>query len=173
MTQWAVSTRQLMRLGLLSALVFISGCVSSPKINPDSPQGSHKTPTWTGRLSLQIKSQPEQAFFAGFELRGNAAQGELSLYSPIGSTLGLMRWSPGQATLESSGDIKKFSSADELLEKSTGAAIPLSALFDWLRGTNTALSGWSADLSRQPDGRIDAIRREPAPLTQLRIVLNQ
>jgi outer membrane lipoprotein LolB len=157
-----------MLVGLASSAFLVSSCASTPSTANSQAQ----TDEWAGRISLQIQSEPAQAFFAGFELRGNAERGELTLSSPIGNTLGLMRWSPGQATLATGGEIKNYNSADELLEKSTGAAIPLSALFDWLHGTNTALSGWTADLSRQPDGRIDATRRLPVPLTQLRIVLN-
>ncbi|WP_238342632.1 outer membrane lipoprotein LolB [Polaromonas vacuolata] len=169
MSRLFLSRRSLAFAGLVSSALIMSGCASTPT----SINQQDQTDVWAGRLSLQIHSEPAQAFFAGFELRGNAQQGELSLTSPIGSTLGLMRWSPGQATLATGGEIKRYSSTDELIEKSTGAAIPLSALFDWLRGTNTVLSGWTADLSRQQDGRIDATRRSPAPLTQLRIVLNQ
>ena len=55
----------------------------------------------------------------------------------------------------------------------TGAAIPIAALFDWLKGENTRLNGWSADLSGLDTGRIVATRTEPAPQTRLRIVLDQ
>jgi outer membrane lipoprotein LolB len=169
LSQLFLSRRTLAFTGLAASALILSGCANTlTSINKQN-----QTDVWAGRLSLQIRTEPAQAFFAGFELRGNAQQGELSLTSPIGSTLGVMRWSPGQATLTTGGEIKRYSSTDELLEKSTGAAIPLSALFDWLRGTNTVLSGWTADLSRQPEGRIDATRSSPAPLTQLRIVLNQ
>jgi outer membrane lipoprotein LolB len=128
---------------------------------------------WAGRISLQVETEPPQAFFAGFELRGKAGRGQLTLTNPIGSILGVMRWSPNEALLESGDTTRRFASVDELMEQTTGAAIPVSALFDWLNGQNSVHSGWSADLSRQPGGRIDAIRSDPAPLTKLRIVLDQ
>ena len=128
---------------------------------------------WTGRLSLQIQTDPPQNVYAGFELRGNPVQGELHLNTPLGNTVVAAHWSPGQASLRSGGKTSSFRSIDELLAGATGAALPASALFDWLAGKNTASNGWVADLTQQAAGRISARRSEPAPLTELRIVLDQ
>ena len=128
---------------------------------------------WAGRIGLQIQSEPAQAFFAGFELRGRPEQGELTLTSPVGSVLGILRWSAVDAQLESGGDTKRFPSVDALLLQTTGAAVPVIALFDWLEGRNTSMNGWSADLSRHDSGRITARRSDPAPTADLRIVLDQ
>ncbi len=155
---------------LLFATFLIAGCAH--KTSPGHISDAEKK-LWTGRLSLQIQTDPPQAFFAGFELNGDPTRGELSLTSPVGNVLGIMRWSPDQAVLESGSDVKRFASVDTLLAQTTGAAIPVAALFDWLKGVNTQLSGWSADLSRLDLGRIVATRDEPAPPARLRIVLDQ
>ena len=158
-------------LGLpLIATFLIAGCAR--KIYRNDLNDTEKR-LWTGRISLQIQSDPPQAFFAGFELKGRSERGELLLTSPIGNVLGVMRWSPDEAVLESGNETKRFTSVDALLEQTTGAAIPIAALFDWLRGENTRLNGWSADLSGLDTGRIVATRVEPAPQTRLRIVLDQ
>ena len=163
--------RRTIALGLpLIATFLIAGCAR--KIYRADPNDTEKK-LWTGRISLQIQSDPPQAFFAGFELKGFAERGELSLTSPVGNVLGIMRWSPDEAVLESGNETKRFTSVDALLEQTTGAAIPIAALFDWLQGTNTQLNGWSADLSGLDTGRIVATRTEPAPQTRLRIVLDQ
>ena len=167
----ATPDKRALLLGLSSVAIFlIAGCAR--KIYRDDPDDLEKK-FWTGRISLQIQSDPVQAFFAGFELKGRAERGELSLTSPLGNVLGIMRWSPDEAALESGNGIKRFPSVDALLEQTTGAAIPIAALFDWLKGTNTQLDGWSADLSGLDTGRIVATRTEPAPQTRLRIVLDQ
>jgi outer membrane lipoprotein LolB len=114
---------------------------------------------------------PERAGAGLFELRGNPAQGELVLNSPLGTSLAVLRWSPGEAVLDSGGQIRRFDSVDALVETATGAALPLPALFDWLAGKPTALDGWSADLSQHPEGRISASRTTPKPRVDLRIVL--
>lgn len=127
-----------------------------------------------GRISLQIQSDPAQSFSASFELKGKAEQGELTLISPLGNVLGILRWSPLEATLDSgSQPVQRFSSVDALMAQATGAAVPLSALFAWLQGDNANVSGWSADLSRHGEGRISASRAQPAPQAELRVILDQ
>ena len=84
-----------------------------------------------------------------------------------------MRWTPSEALLEQNGSIRRFASTDELLAQTTGAAVPVSALFDWLGGKNTAAPGWAADLSQQGNGRVSAKRTAPAPQADLRIVLDK
>jgi outer membrane lipoprotein LolB len=160
-------------MALLSSLsfaaVFMAGCAHPTAATGRNNDATH--PAWTGRLSLQVHSEPPQAFFAGFELKGNPAQGELTLSSPLGNSLAVLRWSPQEAVLDSGNQVQRFASVDELIETATGAAIPLPALFDWLGGRNTAAGGWSADLSQQADGRISASRTAPQPRTDLRVVL--
>jgi outer membrane lipoprotein LolB len=148
----------------------IAGCAS---IAPATTMNHAQTGLWSGRISLQILGEPAQAFSAGFELEGQAERGRLQLTNPLGNILGVMRWSPGEAVLESGRDVKRFASADALLEATTGAAIPLDALFDWLDGKATPLNGWTADLSQQPAGRIAATRDLPAPQVKLRMVLDR
>lgn len=154
--------------GLAFATVLIAGC-ANPVRAP--VQNDQDISFWAGRISLQVQSEPPQAFFAGFELKGNPMQGELTLNSPLGNSLAVLRWSPHEAVLDSGNQVQRFASVNELVEKATGAAVPLPALFDWLRGKNTAASGWQADLSQQGEGRISASRANPQPRADLRIVL--
>jgi len=163
------------RLGFLCVFIIapflIAGCAQ-----PQRATGTNglKNELWTGRISLQVQSEPVQSFSASFELKGRPERGELSLISPLGSVLGVLRWSPGEASLDSgNGKVQRFSSVDELMAQATGAAVPLSALFAWLQGDNASASGWSADLSRHPEGRISAKRTQPAPQADLRVVLDQ
>ncbi|MDI1268576.1 MAG: lipoprotein insertase outer membrane protein LolB [Polaromonas sp.] len=155
-------------VSLLFTTFFIAGCASPPRA---ADQNDEKKSFWAGRISLQVQSEPPQAFFAGFELRGNPTQGELTLNSPLGNSLAVLRWSPREAVLDSGNQIQRFATVDELIEKATGAAVPLPALFDWLDGKNTAADGWKADLSQQAEGRISASRTLPQPRSDLRIVL--
>ncbi len=151
-------------------MLFIAGCAHRPGVGgiKDNDNGP-----WSGRISLQIQGESPQAFFAGFELQGKAEQGELTLISPIGSVIAMLRWSPQEAVLESGSERTRFSSVDALLAQATGTAVPLHALFDWLAGKNTSLDGWTADLAQRSLGRINAKRVQPEPQTELRIVLDQ
>ena len=153
------------------AIFLIAGCAGNQRaIGQYDPQREE----WAGRISLQVASEPVQSFSASFELKGRAENGELTLISPLGNVLAVLRWSPGQALLDrGSEDIQRFASLDELMERATGAAIPLSALFAWLQGNNAMASGWVADLTRHGEGRFSARRTLPAPEADLRVVLDQ
>ena len=158
---------QLVLLG--ACLAWLTACVQLPQAS-----GGHAEKTvWSGRLSLQVNSEPVQSFTGGFELKGSPASGELVLNSPLGNTVLAARWSPIEAVLYSSGQARSFSSIDALIEQSTGAALPVAALFDWVAGKATSLNGWTADLQRHTEGRISARRSSPLPQAELRIVLDR
>lgn len=150
--------------------IFIAACaVNTPK---NTQNGSANGP-FAGRISLLVQSEPLQSFAGSFELSGTAEQGELLLYTPLGSTAAQMRWSPGNAQLQNGTAVQAYPSVDAMLERTTGAAVPITALFAWLRGQSISVPGWQADLSRQSEGRINAQRTSPAPTAQLRIVLER
>jgi outer membrane lipoprotein LolB len=131
------------------------------------------TGPWSGRLALQVEDNQRESFSAGFELKGSAKAGELALFTPIGGTLAVLGWAPGSATLHSNGQTRDFESVDALVAHATGAAIPVPALFDWLRGINTPVAGWQADLSLLGQGRLSAQRVTPPPKADLRVVLDR
>ena len=151
--------------------MLLAGCAQPPRtalVNDPANKA------WAGRLSLQVDSEPPQSFSAGFELRGQPERGDLTLISPLGNVLGVVRWAPDQAELDQgNGSPQRYESLDALMTQVTGAAVPVSALFAWLQGDNAQFAGWSADLSRQPDGRITAKRTQPAPAADLRVVLDR
>ena len=165
-------SRALIVFGFLLATFLIAGCAHSINAKALNDQQSD---AWTGRISLHVKSEPEQFFSAGFELKGRPEQGELMLISPLGNVLGVLRWSPGEAQLDSgdAGNVQRFASIDLLMVRATGAALPLPALFAWLQGDSAAADGWSADLSRHAEGRIFATRIQPQPFVDLRVVVDR
>ncbi len=120
---------------------------------------------------MQVDSEPPQSYAGGFELRGSPAQGELMLSSPLGQTLAFVRWDTGGAEMRQGEQVTRSDSLDELTRLLTGTAMPVAAMFDWLRGRNTGADGWEADLSRHEQGRIAARRSAPLPAAQLRLVV--
>jgi outer membrane lipoprotein LolB len=123
---------------------------------------------WSGRL--QVDSAPPQSFSAGFDLRGAPAAGELQLVSPLGNTLATVVWTPQSAELRQGGQVTRRGSLDELTTELSGTAVPVTALFGWLRGEQGEVPGWQADLTRQAEGRITARRSAPLPTAELRVV---
>lgn len=139
---------------------------------PRTPTGN--TPNaWSGRLALQVQSDPPQSLSAGFELQGSAAEGEMQLFSPIGTTLARLVWSAQGARLEQGGQQTQDTDLPTLSQKLTGTALPIAALFEWLAGRPGDAQGWQADLSGHDQGRLVARRLTPAPEAVLRILLDR
>jgi len=159
--------RALLCLGLITAL--LSGCASPP------PRAASETrqDVWSGRLALQVEEAQSQSFSAGFELQGSAQMGELRLFSPLGGTVGVLTWKPGAATLQSGDQVRQFDSLEALAQQATGTALPIGALFDWLRGIETRVPGWEVDLSQVSQGRLRARRVDPAPVADLRVAFER
>lgn len=171
---------RLCSLGLLLALFLIAGCAGFSRApSQNGSEITSATPTtapptqWSGRLALKIASQPPRSFTAAFELNGNAQRGNLTLSTPLGSTLAQLAWTPQRATLASPRENQEFASVDALVAHVTGTTIPAQALFDWLQGKNTASGGWQADLSEHANGRILARLARPPQPAELRIVLDR
>jgi len=158
-------------LALIMALT-LAGCATpSRTAKPFSPEQVN-TPEWQGRISVQVLGDSPSSMSAGFLLRGNAQNGELDLYSPLGTTLGALQWTPQKVLLNDGSTPQSFSSLAELTEKATGASLPIDAIFGWLQGRNDAAAGWQADLSAAAQGSLFARRISPAPEVTLRIKLD-
>jgi outer membrane lipoprotein LolB len=157
----------------LFATILIAACAQFSSVGA---QNDAQTEQWSGRIGLQTLSTPPQSFFAAFALQGNAKQGDLTLTSPLGTTLAYLSWTPGNATLSSSGQVRAFPSLSQALLQATGSELPVAALFDWLANVNTAApsaGGWTVDLTGYAAGRINAVRNAPEPRAELRIVLDK
>ena len=150
-------------------LLALTACATRP---PQAPPAEGAAPSWSGRLGLVIASDPPRQFHASFELTGNAQSGELRLSTPLGSILAELKWQPGEALLVQNGQTQAYPSVDALSAAVTGTAVPLQALFAWLRGVPEKVPGWLADLSGLPDGRLLARRLSPLPSAELRVILD-
>ncbi|WP_180682621.1 lipoprotein insertase outer membrane protein LolB [Tepidicella baoligensis] len=157
------------RLVLAWCAVLLTGCAVPP---PPLRDASFPSDRWTGRLALQIDSDPPQHFSAGFELSGQAAQGELRLVSPLGQVVASARWTSEAAWLQRGNDQQRYADMNDLTAAVTGTALPLEPLFRWLRGEAAEVEGWQADLSRHAEGRLLARRLQPLPAVQLRMVFH-
>lgn len=159
----AWSRRHAMLAGLATSIV-LAGCATPPR---NALPGEA---FWSGRLALNVESDPPQSYSASFDLRGSPAAGELLLNSPLGNTLARVLWRPGSAELHQGDRVTQRQSLDELTTEFGGTALPVAALFAWLQGQAREADGWQADLSRQPEGRVNARRRLPLPAAELRLI---
>jgi len=151
-------------------VVLLAGCATPAPIRSVSQAPSTKQ--WQGRISVTVQSDPPRNMSAGFSLDGNARQGELNLFSPLGTTLATLQWNPTSTQWLQGSQQRRYDSMAHLTEETTGAALPMDAMFEWLEGRATPSPGWQADLSALNQGSLIAKRITPEPLVVLRIKLD-
>jgi outer membrane lipoprotein LolB len=126
---------------------------------------------------MQVDALPDapasgrQSLSASFELIGAPEAGELRLFTPLGSTAAVIRWTHQSAALDARGESREFASLDVLTQQVLGASVPAPALFAWLGGQVLAASGWEVDLTQYAQGLVAAQRVSPLPQARLRVVL--
>lgn len=148
----------------------VAGCAIPPKkITSQSDAPS----TWRGRLAVRVNDAQPQNFSAGFELTGNALAGEMTLFTPLGSTAAVLTWNPQMATMRVNGDVQHHLSLKVMIGQVIGIEIPVDALFSWLAGKSVLADGWNPDLSQHANGRVTAKRTAPDPPVEIRLVLDQ
>jgi outer membrane lipoprotein LolB len=172
------------------AAALLAGCATPRK--PIPPDGNY----WHGRLLLKVEGNPPETTSASFELSGTAEAGELILLTPLGTTVAVLNWKPGEVLLQqSSGNERHFDTLDQLAQEATGTAFPVAQLFAWLKrgnqmqaaaiqpaaaasapvvaNTQSAIGGWQADLSQLADGKLYAKRLSGGPPAELRLLLEK
>ena len=153
-----------------------------------------EAPRLTGRFGLVVPAgaggQPRgQSVNANFELLGDPTRGRLEMSTPMGSLVARVSWQPGAATVRTPDEERSYDTLDALTQELLGEALPVQALFDWLKGRpwpNTPFRslgeqgfeqlGWQVDLRRYPSGLIVAQRLNPGgpdPLATLRLKLDE
>jgi len=157
----------------LACTLLVTGCATMPEPAADAPRLS-------GRLSVRVDSEPVRAVTASFELQGDARLGVLRLSSPLGDTLAEARWSPVATELRAPAGRAQFADLDDMAAKTLGERLPMSALFDWLRGrpwpeapfvplaapaVGFEQLGWQVHLERLAEHFVEARRATPPVVT--------
>lgn len=163
--------RAALLLSLFSLFFLMAGCATTNR----TPDGiSAQITSWSGRLSVRVDASPSmdsQSFSSSFELQGRPELGQLRFFTPLGNTAAAIIWSPQQAQLQTSNEIRYFNNIAELIEHLLGTPVPLPALFAWLAGDPSSLDGWEVDHSQFGSGKIVAQRISPAPRAEIRVLL--
>ena len=155
----------------LAWCVALSSCGHAP-IRPPVTASTTPALEWHGRFALTQDSEPAQSFSASFELTGSVRQGDLRVFSPIGTVVHHLRWDDTQAELLDTSPQQRFDNLSELIRATLGVELPIEAFFDWLCGLPTAAPGWRVEINPDQPGKIKAVRSNPAPQTELRVILH-
>ena len=173
--------RRIARVALLTATVAVAACAVVPPIDGTGTAAD----TLSGRMAVRVEAADgARAVSAAFELRGNAEAGSLNLATPLGTVLAQARWSQGLVALATPQGERRFADLDALTREVLGEALPLAALFDWLRGRpwpGAASSatvppaeagfeqlGWVVNLARFDESWVSARRERPLPPVTVR-----
>ena len=181
-------------LGLALTVLMLAACASAPSLTPQTtqapapdttasapvPQKADSDPRpaqvlrqFAGRVAVTIESEPVQFMSAEFELEGDANAGELRLYGPWVGLVAVLQWEPGRAVLIEGQRRRVVKSIDALIERVTGAPIPLSMVFDWLHHRPVPNPDWWVEARTSTQDRLRAIRLQPLPRIELTMVLNK
>ncbi len=171
-------------VGFCTALA-LTGCST---LTPPDEQPSGEL--LVGRMSVQVaatEAEPAHSLSALFELSGTPQRGRLDMNTPLGSTVARARWSPEAVVLDTPQGQTRHATLEEMTRAVVGEALPVSALFDWLRGrpwpgavSVSAMApqpagfsqlGWQVDLSRFDEARLVASRAS-APTVTVRVKLD-
>lgn len=155
--------RHLLALG---GSLLLAACASPTRQLTPAPEADY----WSGRLSVQVQSDPPQFNSGEFELSGSAQAGELVLLNPLGNIVARLQWARGAASITQGNSTRSSDSLSALVQELLGTPLPIEALFDWLHGKATHVPGWEADLGALADGKLTAHRHSPQPQANLRIV---
>ena len=135
---------------LTALCLSLSACstLTSPFSSGAAPSGQTVAPyrdqvELTGRLNVvyQKDDKPESAT-VNFNWQQTAQRTDVTLYSPVGSTLATIAVTPQQAVLTQSGKAPRSApDVDTLSAQMLGWSLPVSGLRDWLQGHAVGADG--------------------------------
>ncbi len=106
---------------------------------------------------------PQDSWSASFQLQGTPSAGQLDIFSPLGSQLALLHWSPDGGLAAPGQRRNRVRLLPALIERSLGTAVPIGKLFRLAdKATPCKPKAGSADLGQYTQGRISARRTRPA-----------
>ncbi|UXH77445.1 outer membrane lipoprotein LolB [Roseateles amylovorans] len=158
---------------------WLSGCSSVPKVSEQESALLADAPRLTGRFGLIVPAGAGgqargQNVTANFELLGDPRRGRLEMSTPMGSLVARVSWQPGWVSLRTPDEERQYDDVESLTQELLGQALPVQALFDWLKGRPWPQAahrpvgeqgfeqlGWQVDLRRFNDRLISAQRLNP------------
>ena len=143
---------------LTALCLALSACTTLPFTSGQPPSSQTVAPyrdqvELAGRLNVvyQKNDKPESAT-VNFTWQQTAQRTDVTLFSPVGSTLATIAVTPQEAVLEQSGKPPRSApDVDTLSARLLGWSLPVSGLRDWLQGYATAADGKRFAASPQND----------------------
>jgi outer membrane lipoprotein LolB len=143
---------------LVALSTILAGCATAPSLDRGSQAVVRADTPFnaSGRLSARHGSQAAAANFRWMHAPG---RDELTLASPLGSTLAQLQGSPREVTLTlPDGRIERAPDWEALTATVLGAPIPVRGLASWMRASPHPGSDYAVE--RDGEGRIAVLRQD-------------
>lgn len=137
-------TARIFRHAAVSAalLLLLAGCASVGPFAPASapvpstPLEFHRAIDLTGRLSVHYQAgDKEEALHGSFTWSQSGPNTAVTLLSPLGQTIAVIKTTTEGATLEQGGQLPRSApNVDTLTAQTLGWPLPVSGLREWLQG---------------------------------------
>lgn len=143
----AAASRRCLALAAVSSLLALAGCASLGR--PAAPPSAATVAPYrealelSGRLSVNYSKDGKQESLSGkFTWLQQGGRTDVSLASPLGSTIATIAVTPDSATLTEAGKPPRSAAdIDTLSAQALGWTLPVSGLRDWLQGYATGADG--------------------------------
>ncbi|WP_038369410.1 lipoprotein insertase outer membrane protein LolB [Brackiella oedipodis] len=151
--------KKFVQLSLLSGVLTLSACVSSPKVDSNAPEQQR-----SGRFAVLVKDQAndrnKDSVQGGFIWLDQHDRLQLDLTSPMGSTIARVQARLGSATLtDSSGQTLEANNIDDLVQQAlNGSPLPVSGLRYWVLG-QLMPSPAASNVQKDAQGRLQSFKQ--------------
>jgi outer membrane lipoprotein LolB len=137
-------SRTLLAPLLLGAALAVSGCATTSAPRSTTAVAPYREALeLSGRIAINYSKDGKSESLSGkFTWQQSAQQTDVSLISPTGQTVAVIRVTPSSATLTQNGkQPRSAADLDSLMRETLGWSLPVSGLREWLQGHAIAADG--------------------------------
>lgn len=135
-----------MTIALLAGSSALVSCTTTTPLNQEQMSRSRQYQeqvTMSGKISIQYQQNEKTETLSGnFEWQQVAQELTITLSSPLGQTIAIIRETPQGASLQQAKQETRYAAdVEQLLYESLGWTLPVAGLRDWLQGFDRSTTG--------------------------------
>ncbi len=130
----------------IASTAILSSCSTTKPLTAEQmarPRNYQESVNMTGKINIQYQQNDKTETLTGnFEWQQNSNELSITLSSPLGQTIAIIRENAQGASLEQSKQDPRYANnVEQLLTESLGWSLPIAGLRDWLQGFDRNLQG--------------------------------
>ena len=135
-----------MTFALLTGSASLVSCTTTTPLNQEQMSRSRQYQeqvAMSGKISIQYQQNEKTETLSGnFEWQQVAQELTITLSSPLGQTIAIIRETPQGASLQQAKQEARYAAdVEQLLYESLGWTLPVAGLRDWLQGFDRSTTG--------------------------------